>query len=33
MKKLLDVINQGVFRGLNEHEIELLSDVDITNLD
>ena len=28
MKKLLDIINRGVFRGLNEHKIELLSDLE-----
>ena len=28
MKNLLDIINQGVFRGLNEHKIELLTDLE-----
>jgi hypothetical protein len=33
MKNLLDIINQGVFRGLNEHKIELLTDLADDNLD
>ena len=28
MKNLLDIINRGVFRGLHEHEIELLTDLE-----
>ncbi len=32
MKKLLDIINLGVFRGLNERKIELLADLDDVEL-
>ena len=33
MIKLLEVINRGILRGLNEQNIELLSDLDDDNLD
>jgi len=33
MKKLLEVINRGILRGLNENNIELLTDLDDDNLD
>ena len=33
MKKLLEAINRGIIRGLNEQNIELLSDLDDENLD
>jgi hypothetical protein len=33
MKKLLEAINRGILRGLNENSIELLSDLDDDNLD
>ena len=33
MKKLLEVINRGILRGLNEQNMELLSDFDDENLD
>jgi hypothetical protein len=33
MKKLLEAINRGILRGLNENNIELLSDLDDENLD
>ncbi len=32
MKKLLEAINRGILRGLNEQNIELLSDLDVENL-
>jgi hypothetical protein len=33
MKKLLEAINRGILLGLNENNIELLSDLDDDNLD
>jgi hypothetical protein len=33
MKKLLEAINRGILRGLNENNIELISDLDDANLD
>ena len=33
MKKLLEAINRGILRGLNEQNIELLADLDGDNLD
>ncbi len=33
MKKLLDAINRGILRGVNENNIELLTDLDDDNLD
>ena len=33
MKKLLEAINRGILRGLNEQNIELLADLDDENLD
>ena len=33
MKQLLEAINRGILRGLNEQNIELLSDLDGDNLD
>jgi len=33
MKQLLEVINKGILRGLNENNIELLADLDDENLD
>ncbi len=33
MKHLLEAINKGILRGLNEQNIELLSDLDDENLD
>jgi hypothetical protein len=33
MKRLLEAINRGILRGLNEQNIELLSDFDDENLD
>jgi hypothetical protein len=33
MQKLLEAINRGILRGLNENNIELLSDLDDDNLD
>jgi hypothetical protein len=33
MKKILEVINRGILKGLNENNIELLSDLDDENLD
>ena len=33
MKKLLDAINRGILRGLNENNIELLSDLDNSEID
>ena len=33
MKKLLEAINRGLLRGLNEQNMELLSDLDDDNLD
>ena len=33
MKKLLEAINRGILRGLNEQNIELLADLDDCNLD
>ena len=33
MKKLLEAINRGILRGLNEQNMELLSDLDNGNLD
>jgi hypothetical protein len=33
MKKLSEVIHRGILRGLNENNIELLSDLDDDNLD
>ena len=33
MKRLLEAINRGILRGLNENNIELLADLDDENLD
>jgi hypothetical protein len=33
MKQLLEAINRGILRGLNENNIELLADLDDDNLD
>ena len=33
MRKLLEAINRGILKGLNENNIELLSDLDDENLD
>ena len=33
MKKLLEAINRGILRGINEQNIELLADLDDDNLD
>ena len=33
MKRLLEAINRGILRGLNENNIELLADLDDDNLD
>jgi hypothetical protein len=33
MKRLLEAINRGILTGLNENNIELLSDLDDENLD
>ena len=33
MKKLLEAINRGIIRGLNEQNIELITDLDVDNLD
>ena len=33
MKMLLEAINRGILRGLNENNIELLTDLDDDNLD
>jgi hypothetical protein len=33
MKKLLEAINRGLLRGLNENNIELLADLDDDNID
>jgi len=33
MKHLLEAINRGILRGLNENNIELLADLDDENLD
>jgi len=33
MKRLLEAINRGILRGLNENNIKLLTDLDDENLD
>jgi len=33
MKRLLEAINRGILKGLNENNIELLADLDDENLD
>jgi hypothetical protein len=33
MKQLLEAINRGILRALNENNIELLADLDDENLD
>jgi hypothetical protein len=33
MKRLLEAINRGILKGLNENAIELLADLDGDNLD
>jgi hypothetical protein len=33
MKKLLEAINRGILKGLNENNVELLADLDDENLD
>jgi hypothetical protein len=33
MNSLLEAINRGILKGLNENNIELLTDLDIENLD
>jgi hypothetical protein len=33
MHKLLEVIHRGILRGLNENNIEFLTDLDDENLD
>jgi hypothetical protein len=33
MKKLLEAINRGILRNLNENNIELLADLEDENLD
>ena len=33
MKRLLEAINRGILKGLNENNIELLTDLDGDNLD
>jgi hypothetical protein len=33
MRKLLEAINRGILKGLNENNIEFLTDLDDENLD
>jgi hypothetical protein len=33
MERLLEAINRGILKGLNENNVELLADLDDENLD